>query len=76
MNINLLDINEDDIVMIHHCIGNLPPEEVDKYADKLLDKLTHIFGEGRIAFFVVREGPTWDFTVIRKPKVEKKSKKR
>ena len=47
-------------------------DEIDKYCKKYLPKLSSLFGKGRVALFPVREGPPWDFTIIRKPFVRKK----
>jgi len=66
MNIDLVEIKKDDMVMIHHCIGNIPSDQLDAYVEPILEKLTTLFGKGHIAFFPVREGNQWDFTVIRK----------
>ena len=67
MKIDTITIEENDVVMIHHCIGNIPPEEVDKYMKKIMKELDGIFGTKKLAVFPVREGPTWDFTVIKRP---------
>lgn len=67
MKADVMRIENDDVVMIHHNIGNLVPKEVDKYSKKLTGQLADIFGNGRVAFFPVREGNTWDFTIIKRP---------
>jgi len=66
MTIDVLEIEDDDMVMVTHNIGALSQPEVDDYCSKIIPKLVSIFGEGRVAFFPVREGDTWDFTIIRK----------
>jgi hypothetical protein len=72
MNIDIIELEENDMVMVHHNIGNLAPEDVDKYCTKILKGLPSVFGKGHVVFFPVREGDTWDFTIVRKP-VKKKS---
>jgi hypothetical protein len=72
MKIEVVEIGENDVVMIHHSIGNMPPGDVDKYSEKLIKNLTSIFGRGRVAFFPVRDGYEWDFTLIKRPKKEVK----
>ena len=66
MKIDLMKVGKNDVVMIHHCIGNMSPSDVDKYCEKIVRKLATLFGKGRVAFFPVREGNEWDFTVIKK----------
>lgn len=72
MKIDIMEIKEGDVVMIQHCIDSRPSDEIDKYCKKYLPKLSSLFGKGRVALFPVREGPPWDFTIIRKPFVRKK----
>jgi len=67
MKIDRIEIKRDDIVMIHHCIGNMAPKEVDAYCKKFVNDLGKIFGNGRVMLFPVREGPAWDFTIITRP---------
>ena len=66
-----MEIGKNDVLMIHHCIGNMPPANIDAYCEKLVKILGSLFGKGRIAFFPVREGNEWDFTVIKKKYLKK-----
>lgn len=72
MKIDIMDIRENDTVMIHHCIGSISSQKVDKHCKPILKALVDLFGKGRVILFPVREGPTWDFTIVRKPVVPKK----
>jgi hypothetical protein len=63
---DIMEIGKNDIVMVHHNIGDMPPECVDKYCDPIIKKLVDLFGKDHVAFFPVREGDTWDFTIVRK----------
>ncbi len=71
MKSDVMVIEENDVVMVHHCIGGMPPNDVDKYSEKLVKKLASIFGNGRVVFFPVREGVEWDFTLVKKPATKK-----
>ena len=66
MKYDTMEIDKNDMVMIHHNIGAMPSKEVDKYSAKILPKLVSMFGKNKVAFFPVREGETWDFTIIKK----------
>jgi len=66
MNINILEVRATDTVMVTHNIGNTLPSEVDAYCDKIMEKLKVAFGKATIVMFPIREGDTWDFTVVRK----------
>lgn len=68
MKIDVVEIQEDDIVMIHYSIGDLPPDAVDKHIDGLMDKLVTIFGKDQVALFPTRDENIWDFTIIRRIK--------
>jgi hypothetical protein len=59
-------LSKNDMVMVHHNVGGMPQKEVNQYCSKLMKHLTTLFGKGRVAFFPVREGETWDFTVVSK----------
>ena len=74
MKIDIIQLEENDSVAVWHDIGNLPPDKVDKYMDKVVDGMVSLFGKDRICAFPVRgcpNGETWDFTIIRKPKNKK-----
>lgn len=75
MTIEVSEILKGDSVLIKMDIGNLPPDEVDKYMGNALSKLKQTFG-CPISVLPVREGG-WDFTIIRNPQreVEPKLKK-
>lgn len=77
MKVDIIEIGEHDTVMIHHNIGNLSSKDIDKYVAKILPQLASIFGYGHVALCPVREGPEWDFTLIKCsfPKTNLKSKK-
>lgn len=68
MNIDIIELKENDTVLVRHCIGIMSLPDVDKYCDKLMLVLDSIFGKGRVALLPVREGPDWDFTIIRIPR--------
>jgi len=65
MKADIIEIGENDKIMIHHDIGNMPPEDVDKYCEKLMKKFISIFGTGHVSLFPVRDGKIWDFTIIK-----------
>ena len=69
-----MKLEENDIVMIHHNVGQMAPGEIDKYCEKAVRTLTSIFGKGRVALFPVREGNAWEFTIVKKP-IKKSYKK-
>jgi hypothetical protein len=66
MNINEIVLAPTDYVMAFHNVGNLPSEAVDEYCSKIITKLVEVFGRDRVALFPVREGDSWEFTIIRK----------
>jgi len=70
MKIDIIELNPNDEVIAFHNVGNMSPREINAYCDKLMPKLDSIFGKrnnvGNCALFPVREGETWDFTVIRR----------
>lgn len=71
MKLDIIQLEEDDMVMVWHDIGNLTPDKVDEYMTKVLDGLIAVFGKDHVCVFPVRgcpNGETWDFTIIRKPK--------
>lgn len=74
MKIDIWEIEDTDTIIAKHNIGCLPTTEVNRYSKEVLKLLDEIFGKGKVAYMPVREGPTWDFTIIRKsPPVIKKS---
>jgi hypothetical protein len=72
MNINTINIEENDVVMATINVGNIPPNEIDNYIKKPMEVLNEAFG-CTVFGIPVREGG-WDFTIIKKPIIIKKSK--
>lgn len=72
MNADIIEIKENDMVMIHHCIGNMSNVEVDKYCKKLMPLLKSTFG--KVLLIPIRIGKEWEFTIIKRP-IEKTLKK-
>jgi hypothetical protein len=66
MKIEVLEIKKSDIVMVSHNIGySLPPSEVDSYCETILPSLKEAFHGATVVLLPVREGETWEFTIIR-----------
>jgi len=74
MKIDITEINQDDYLIAFHNIGNLPPYDVDKYCDKLLEPLSEVFG-CPVSIFPVRDGETWEMVLIRNPNRKEHLKK-
>jgi hypothetical protein len=66
MDINVVEVGKGDSVLVTHNIGSMPPADVDAYCEKLLPRLKELFGENTVFLLPVREGETWDFTIVRK----------
>ena len=71
MKIDIINIQLNDEIVALHNIGCLSNAELDKHVEKLLPYLDSIFGRGRCTVIPVREGPTWDFSIVRKPPTQK-----
>jgi len=67
MKIDIVNIEDNDVVMIFHCINVMPSYEVGKYCENIIKELKSFFGKTHFALFPVRTGSDWDFTIVRKP---------
>lgn len=66
MNIQTLELKKTDIVIISHNVEAVPPKDVDKYCENLLQKLVEVFGKGQVALIPVFRGDPWEFIVVKK----------
>ena len=69
MKLDIIQLEENDSILIHLNIGNMPPVDIDGHVKRVFENLEGIFGNCPIAIIPVREsGDCPDITVIRQSK--------
>lgn len=73
MNIDYVELQPTDVILVMYNIGLLAADKVDVHCDTVLAKLKETFN-CEVTLIPLREGPLWDFTLIRNARTKKLKK--